>query len=191
MRCTADQCTERFCEFGCLREHETAIRNLVYHITRNPNEVDDITQEVFIKAYQSLASFRGGSFRAYLARIARNHCYDMLRRKRVRKETLFGDMTVEQWPGMEQGPEDVVLNKELAKEVRQLLDELGEVDREIMVLRHLNEFSYDEIAETLGMRPGAVRTRISRARQKMQELVERRGQGEASAVSSGVGIPRR
>lgn len=191
MRCTVGECTERFCEFGCLREHELAIRNLVYHITRNPNEVDDITQEVLIKAYQSLSSFRGGSFRAYLARIARNHCYDMLRRKKVRKETLYGDMTIEQWPGPDEGPEAQVIHQEFAEEVRQLLDELGEVDREIIVLRHLNEFSYEEIAETLGMRPGAVRTRISRARQKMQNLVERGGQGEASAVSSGVGIPRR
>lgn len=191
MRCTAGECTEQFCEYGCLREHETAIRNLVYHITHNPNEVDDITQEVFIKAYQSLAAFRGGSFRAYLARIARNHCYDTLRRKRVRKETLYGDMTVEPWPGVEEGPEDAVLNKELAGEVRELLAQLGEVDREIIVLRHLNQFSYDEIAEALSMRPGAVRTRISRARQKMQELVEGRGQGEASAISAGLGVPRR
>ncbi|QSO49062.1 RNA polymerase sigma factor [Alicyclobacillus mengziensis] len=191
MHCTAAECTEKFCEFGCLREHEVAIRNLVYHITHNSNEVDDITQEVFMKAYQSLASFRGGSFRAYLARIARNHCYDMLRRKRVRPETLLGDMTVEEWPGVDDGPEDLLLNKEMAGEIQQLLNQLSDVDREIIVLRHLSEFSYDEIAETMGMRPGAVRTRISRARQKMLELVEGRGQGEASAISPGMGLPRR
>ncbi|QSO54400.1 RNA polymerase sigma factor [Alicyclobacillus curvatus] len=191
MRCTAAECTEKFCEFGCLREHEVAIRNLVYHITRNPNDVDDITQDVFIKAYQSLASFRGGSFRAYLARIARNHCYDLLRRKRVRRETLLGDMTVEEWPGTDDGPEDLLLNKEMASEIGQLLNHLSEIDREIVVLRHLSEFSYDEIAETMGMRPGAVRTRISRARQKILELIEGRGQDEASPISSGLGLPRR
>ncbi|KPV43331.1 RNA polymerase sigma factor [Alicyclobacillus ferrooxydans] len=191
MRCTAGACNERFCEHGCLREHEIAVRNLVYHITHNPNDVDDITQEVFIKAYQSLASFRGGSFRAYLARIARNHCYDVLRRKRVRPETTLGDLTVEQWPGTDGGPEDVFLDKETALEVRHLLDQLGEVDRELMILRHLNEFSYEEIAEVVGMRPGAVRTRISRARQKMQELMERRGQGETPAITTGMGIHRR
>lgn len=191
MRCKAGECTEAFCQYGCLREHETAIRNLVYHITNNPNDVDDITQEVLMKAYQSLASFRGGSFRAYLARIARNHCYDMLRRKRIRKETALDDALAEQIATTEQGPEDVMLTHEQQREVHQLLMGLGDVDREIMVMRHINEFSYEEIAEALGMRAGTVRTRISRARQKVMELVERGQSGETPVIGTGLGVPRR
>lgn len=180
MHCLAGDCNESFCEYGCLREHEVAIRNLVYHITRNPNDVDDITQEVLVKAYQSLASFRGGSFRAYLARIARNHCYDVLRRKRIRQETPLDDIVVEQWAATDETPETAAMANETSREVHELLMELGEVDRTVMVLRHLNELSYAEIGEVMDMRAGAVRTRISRARQRVQELLERRARSGAS-----------
>lgn len=180
MHCTAGDCKESFCEYGCLRVHEVAIRNLVYHIMRNPNDVDDITQEVLVKAYQSVASFRGGSFQAYLARIARNHCYDVLRRKRIRKETALEETVVEQWAVTDETPEKAVMAKETAEEVNELLMELGEVDRAIIVMRHINELSYAEIGTAMGMRAGAVRTRISRARQRVQELLERRATDGAS-----------
>ncbi|MCL6452284.1 MAG: RNA polymerase sigma factor [Alicyclobacillus sp.] len=174
MRCPAGMCQERFCEFGCLREYEGLVRNLVYHITHNPNDVDDLTQEILVKAYQSRNAFRGGNFRAYLCRIARNHCYDALRKRRLRSEVTLEDAAVEQWAVSAETPETVALADESTREVYALLTELGETDREILVMRHLNDMSYQEIAEVMGMQAGAVRTRVSRARQKVQELLERR-----------------
>lgn len=178
MHCNGRDCAESLCAHGCLREHEAVVRNLVYHILRDPNEVDDAVQEVLIKAYQSLGAFRGGSFRAYLGRIARNHCYDVLRRHKSRGQ---GAMTLmpDDLPSTERGPEDIVVSRELVSEVSSILNGLNQVDREIMLLRHVHDFGYEEIAAVVGLKPGAVRTRISRARQRIVEEVERRGQRES------------
>lgn len=157
-----------------MRENEPMIRSLIYHITRNSNDVEDIAQEVFFKAYRSLGAFRGGSFRAYLGRIARNHCYDVLRHKRTTEGVAFLEGVPDELPSVEKGPEDTVIEREMVGEVRQILDELQPSDREILLLRHVHQFSCEEIALVLGIKPGAVRTRLSRARQRVLEVVERR-----------------
>jgi RNA polymerase sigma factor (sigma-70 family) len=158
------------------------VRNLVYHITRNANDVEDVTQDVFLKAYQAAAAFRGGSFRAYLARIARNHCYDLLRQRRARKDSESIEYVDETWASNAAGPEDIVVNREMYREMRTLMNTLKDVDREILFLRHVQQFTYEEIAGVVGLRTGTVRTRISRARQKLVELTEGREKDETSQL---------
>lgn len=190
MPCSVGDCTEQFCRYGCLREHESAIRHLVYHITHNANDVDDITQEVLLKAFASISSYRGGSFRAYLARIARNHCYDMSRRKRVRKETSLEESIIDYLPSLEKGPLEEVLDHESTREMYGILGKLGDEDREMMLLRHVFDYSYEEIGEVFGMKAGAIRTRVSRARQRIMGLVEGRSGHESPVIGSGLGLPR-
>jgi RNA polymerase sigma factor (sigma-70 family) len=182
MRCPDTGCGEPICEHGCLRTHEVLVRNLVYHITRNPNEVEDLVQEVLMKAYNSLSLFRGGSFRAYLAQIARNHCYDWLRRKRTKRVITPLELVSDLWAADFAGPEEQYLQKETSAELMEVLDELGDPDREILLLRHVHQFDYEEIGAVLGMKAGTVRTRMSRARHKVMEMMERRGQGGSSQL---------
>ncbi|MCL6443907.1 MAG: RNA polymerase sigma factor, partial [Alicyclobacillus sp.] len=153
-----------------------------YHITRNVNDVDDLAQEVFLKAYQSIASYRGGSLRAYFGKITRNLCYDALRRKRVRSGLTLVEWTPEAWVSQDLGPEETTVNRDLVAEVSAILDEMNAVDREIILLRHVHQFSYEEIAAVVGMRPGTVRTRIARARQRIIAEMERREQREPSQL---------
>jgi RNA polymerase sigma-70 factor (ECF subfamily) len=162
-------------EFESLvRENEPMIRSLIYHITRDSNDVEDVAQEVFLKAYRSLGAFRGGSFRAYLGRIARNHCYDVLRRRKAAAGIRFVEGVPDDWPSVEKGPEDTVIADELAGEVRHILNDLQPSDREILLLRHVHQLRCEEIALVLGITPGAVRTRLTRARRRVLEEVERR-----------------
>lgn len=156
-----------------VREYGPMIRSLIYHITHDANDVDDIAQDVFLKAYQSLSGFRGGSFRAYLGRITRNHCYDVLRRRKARSGVAFIELVPDEWPSTEHSPEDTVVARETVAEVSAVLDTMNQVDKEILLLRHVHQFSYDEIAGVLNMKVGAVRTRISRARQRVVEEVEK------------------
>lgn len=178
MQCVHGDCNESFCIYGCIREHAVMVRNLVYHITHNQNDVEDVTQDVFLKAVQSFASFRGGSFRAYLARIARNQCYDLLRQRKSRGGNAV-EFIDDAWASSAAGPEEVLLQREAVDEMAGYLNGLKSVDKEIMFLRHVCDFSYEEISEAVGLRPGAVRTRVARARQRLVELMERSERDES------------
>ncbi|MBX5435649.1 MAG: RNA polymerase sigma factor [Alicyclobacillaceae bacterium] len=165
-----------------VREYSPMVRSLIYHITRSPDDVDDIAQDVFLRAFQAMPTFRGGSFRAFLGRIARNRCYDLLRQRRASSASPFLALAADDWPSAERSPEETVVAREAVAEVIRVVGQLSQVDREILLLRHVHEFTYDEIAAVLGMRSGAVRTRISRARQKVVAALER-GQRDASGSS--------
>lgn len=164
-----------------VRSHAGMVRRVVYHILRDANDVEDVTQEVFIKAYQSLPNYRGGSFSAYVTRIARNHCYDQLRQTKTKKRaTYLEPLTEDITASVERTPEATVLAGETATEIMLVLDELETPDRDILLMKHVYDMSYEEIAEVMGMRIGAVRTRISRARKRFMSVMQRRDGGEAS-----------
>lgn len=170
-------------EFEALvREHASLVRGLVYHILRSPNDVEDVTQDVFIKAYESLSSFRGGSFRAYVSQIARNHCYDVLRRGKSRRHILDTAELSDNLSSSFAEPEPSVLASELASELQTLLAQMARVDREILLMKHVYGFSYEEIAACLQMRVGTVRTRVSRSRQRLVTALEGRENGEPSIL---------
>ncbi|WP_029423123.1 RNA polymerase sigma factor [Alicyclobacillus macrosporangiidus] len=175
MGCFNVHCQEPFCAYGCFREHAAMVRHLVYHITRDANDVEDLTQEIMLKVYRSLDGYRGGSFRAYVARIARNHCYDVLRRRQTGELPLADETLATVAPG----PEELVVQREAVWEVAQAINQLHPLDREILLLRHVHQFSYDEIAAAVNMRPGAIRTRVARARRKLVDLVNGREMREA------------
>ncbi|MCL6593294.1 MAG: sigma-70 family RNA polymerase sigma factor, partial [Alicyclobacillus sp.] len=145
-------------------------------ITHNANDVDDLTQDILIKAYRSLDAYRGGSFRAYVARIARNHCYDVARKARARAQDVELPETL---VAPEPGPEDQVVQQETLAEVAVAVRQLKEVDQEILLLRHVHAFSFEEIAEATGLQEGAVRTRLTRARQRIMRMVEGRERCES------------
>ena len=155
-------------------EYEKSVYNIALRMTGNSEDASDMTQEAFIKAYNSLQSFRGDSkFSVWLYRIATNVCLDFLR-SRIRKPTV--SLSVEDNEGEEvqldvadesQSPE-LLLDRQMTREsVRRGLDTLSPEYRQILLLREIQGLSYDEISQALGLEVGTVKSRIFRARKKL------------------------
>lgn len=155
-------------------EYEKNVYNIALRMTGNSEDAADMTQEAFIKAYNSLQSFRGDSkFSVWLYRIVSNVCLDFLRSKN-RRPTV--SLSVEDDDGEDaqldvadesQLPE-LLLDRKLTRDsVRRGLDSLPPDYRQILLLREIQGLSYDEIAQALSLEVGTVKSRIFRARKRL------------------------
>jgi RNA polymerase sigma-70 factor, ECF subfamily len=150
--------------------------NLARWLTRNDSDADDVVQEAMLRAYRFVDGFNGDNPRAWLLSIVRNACFTWLRRNRPRDMVALGDgdagsdalgTVVPLWSS-ETIPVDLQLERQAD---RALLDRLIEAmppdGREVLVLRELEELSYKDIAEIIGMPIGTVMSRLARARQRL------------------------
>ena len=161
--------------FGAIvDEYQKNVYNLALRMTGNPEDAQDMSQEAFIKAFNSLASFRGDSkLSVWLYRIVSNVCLDFLR-SRKRRQTVSlnmddgeGGSSELEIPDLSAMPEEE-LNRRLTREaVRKGLLSLPEDQREILLLREIEGLSYDEIAQALELEAGTVKSRIFRARKRL------------------------
>jgi RNA polymerase sigma-70 factor, ECF subfamily len=157
--------------------HQDLIYNHTIALLKDHDTAEDAAQESFVKAFQHIAEFRGGSFRAWMLKIATNAAYDVLRRsRRYPVFSLFpkDDYGVENespsWlADPDTSPETKVEQNELTKELHRMLDELPRAFRSVIMLVDIYEFDYDEAAQTLGIPIGTVKSRLARARLQMQE----------------------
>jgi len=155
-------------------EHEKGVYAIAQRMTGNAEDAADMTQETFIKAYNSLSSFRGDSkFSVWLYRIATNVCLNFLR-SRSRKPTV--SLSVEDDDGEEtqmdiadesQSPEQLLERGLTRDAVRRGLKSLSPEYRQILLLREIQGLSYEEIAEALVLEVGTVKSRIFRARKRL------------------------
>jgi RNA polymerase sigma-70 factor (ECF subfamily) len=152
-------------------KYQQKVAGLIGRYLRDPNGVQDVAQEAFIKAYRALAGFRGESaFYTWLYRIAINAAKNHLASRGRRPPR--DDMEMEVAEQLESGgrlremgtPENHLLSEEIAQTVQQALDDLPEDLRTAIVLRELEGLSYEEIAEAMDCPIGTVRSRIFRAR---------------------------
>jgi len=150
---------------------------------------EDVTQDSFIKAFQGLNAFRGGSFRSWLLRIVTNSAYDFLRRSKRRPiQPLFPEddngEELDTAPWLADPTESIqkkVEEKELSEEIRRLMEQLPEVYRNVLTLIDLYQFDYLEAAETLRIPVGTVKSRLARARLQMKKKLKSHG------ISNGIG----
>ncbi len=161
-----------------VNEYEKNVYNLALRMCKNPEDAADMSQEAFIKAYNSLQSFRGDSkFSVWLYRIVSNLCLDHLRRQSRRPvsslsvEDSDGESTELEIADEEQAPERLLERKTTREAVRRGLDRLNSEQREILLLREIQGFSYDEIADVLNIESGTVKSRIFRARKKLCDFL--------------------
>ena len=155
-------------------EYEKNVYNIALRMTGNSEDAADMTQEAFIKAYNSLQAFRGDSkFSVWLYRIVSNVCLDFLRSKNRRPTVSLsvedddGEDTQLDVADESQSPE-LLLDRKLTREsVRRGLDSLPPDYRQILLLREIQGLSYDEIAQALGLEVGTVKSRIFRARKRL------------------------
>ncbi len=164
-----------------LTRYRGAIYNLCYRMTRNGEDARDLAQEVFIKVFSLLDRFdESYAFSSWLFRIATNHCIDHLRRNRLKFLSLDGAVGKDgeeyelQFPGKEPEPDTVLQRKEAMEKVEEVIADLPPHYRAIILLRHDQQLSYDEIAETLQMPLGTVKARIHRARNLLQQMLKNR-----------------
>ena len=157
-----------------VKEYEKNVYNLALRMTGNSEDAADMSQEAFIKAYNSITSFRGDSkFSVWLYRIVSNVCLDFLR-SRSRKQTVSLSAENDDGEDVEldiadetQSPE-LLLDRSMTRDAeRRGLAALPPDHREILLLREIQGLSYEEIADVLGLEEGTVKSRIFRARKKL------------------------
>jgi RNA polymerase sigma-70 factor (ECF subfamily) len=157
------------------------IFSMVNQLLRNQQDAEEVTQDAFIRAHRGLGSFRGeSSFSTWLYQIAtnlaRNRYWYWWRRKRDRSvsfeapissdsETTFAEV----FPAEVETPEDATVTQEFVDRVAAGMEQLSEKHREILILRNVQNLSYEEIAEILNISVGTVKSRIARARESLRE----------------------
>jgi RNA polymerase sigma-70 factor (ECF subfamily) len=161
-----------------LRDYTRKIYNLCYRFTGRVEEAEDVTQEVFIKVFQTLKSYDAaqGSFSTWLNRVARNHLVDHYRRTRKDRVTssLEDELPVaEQAPSPQMEPTGQVESRERREILQLALDKLSPDLREAVILRDLHDLDYEEIALVLKVPQGTVKSRINRGRLELGRVLKR------------------
>lgn len=160
-----------------VRKHERLVTTCVYSIAANADDTADISQEVFLKVYKSLSSFKGDSeFSTWLYRIAKNTALDFVRKRK--HNTLSIDSSGEECEGFDipdssthSNPEKQALENEKKQILYQALRKLSDEHREIIILRDLAGYSYEHIADKLEIEAGTVKSRLSRAREHLRKIL--------------------
>lgn len=157
-----------------VRTHSTRVYRLAYRLTGNRHDAEDLTQEVFVRVFRSLSSYTPGTFEGWLHRITTNLFLDMMRRRqRIRFEALADD-AAERLHGREPAPPVVYDERHFDADIQAALDELAPEFRAAVVLCDIEGLSYEEIAATLGVKLGTVRSRIHRGRAQLRAALEHR-----------------
>lgn len=156
--------------------YQSLVYNVAYRMLHDEDAAADAAQETFISAYHALASFRGGSFKAWLLRIVVNACYDQLRLAKRRPTSSLDDMLVD--PDHSdvlaedaETPEEYALRQDLSRAIQIGLDTLPADQRAIVVLSDVQELSYEEIAQATGISLGTVKSRLSRGRARLRDYL--------------------
>ena len=158
--------------------YQNNVYNVAYRIMGEPDAADDATQEAFISAYKALGRYRGGNFKAWLMRIVTNACYDELRRRK-RKPQLSLDEISETYESSPlfiskdaPDPEDIQVRSALVSAIESCLETLPEEQKIAAVLRDVEGYDYEEIANIMATSLGTVKSRLSRARTKLRECLQ-------------------
>ena len=167
--------------FGELvRRHQAAVYNVAYRMTGSRHEAEDLAQEAFLRAFKAFDRFDPDrQLRPWLKRITTNLCLNWLQTSRVKTTNVVTDMHL---PGQEAAtmddyaqnrplPEQVVMRRETAEQIRAAILQLPPHYRAVIELRHFQDLSYDEMAETLGRPLSNVKSDLYRARKRLGEIL--------------------
>jgi RNA polymerase sigma-70 factor (ECF subfamily) len=153
-----------------VEEHGARVYRLAYRLSGNAQDAEDLTQDTFIRVFRSLAQFTPGTFEGWLHRITTNLFLDMVRRRqRIRFDALPED--TERLRGSSPSPEQLYEDTHLDPQIQRALDALAPDFRAAVVLCDIEGLTYEEIAATLGVKLGTVRSRIHRGRVQLREAL--------------------
>lgn len=164
-----------------VRKYEKFVCTAVYAVLHNTDDCFDVSQEVFLKLYHNIGSFQGkSSFSSWLYRIAKNAALDFLRREKKNRtvsldaENENGEKTMADIPDPSEknNPEKAAVAAERKALLYAALDELSDEHKEIILLRDINGYSYEEIGERMQLEAGTVKSRLFRAREALRKKLE-------------------
>ncbi|AZK46796.1 RNA polymerase sigma factor [Paenibacillus lentus] len=165
----AAQMGDRDALITLLREIENQVYRTAYYILNNEQDAHDAAQEALIRIYTKIDTYEEkAQFKTWVQRIVTNICIDKFRRK---KPTV----SIEEHDFVFEGKDNVereVMSGYIAEDIREAIDQLPEHHRSVVVLRYLQEFSYNEIAESLNLPLNTVKSYLFRARQQLQQLLQ-------------------
>ena len=159
-----------------VRQNWRKVFNVAYKFVGKHDEAEDLTQDIFLKIFKALATFdRRANFQTWIVSISRNLCIDHYRSVRKERETMARDVDASNLMPVsrERSPYGELEQIDLRKRIREALAELPPTLREAVVLRDLQEFSYQEIADKLRLPEGTVKSRINRGRLELARQLKR------------------
>jgi len=162
-----------------VRQFHQRIYNLAYRFTGRFDESEDLTQEIFLKVYRTLNSYRpeSGALVTWMVRVGRNHLIDHYRKfktERTQTDSLEVEYEkAEENPARYRSPAEALEQLELSERVHRALLKVSEDLREAVILRDLEEFMYEEIADMLKLPLGTVKSRINRGRAELARLLSK------------------
>ena len=158
-----------------MRAHQKQVYNLCLRMCGNAEDAFDLSQEAFLRAWRGLAQYQfEAEFSTWLYRLTRNVCIDHLRRRK-REDTVpleqeqDGEVIVLPIPDGAPGPEERALHEEKRRVLAEAMLSLPEEQREILILRVVNDLSYEQIAQILDLQLGTVKSRLARARMQLKK----------------------
>jgi RNA polymerase sigma factor (sigma-70 family) len=159
--------------------HQTLMYNIALRVMGDADRAADATQDAFVSAYRKLDQYGGGNFRAWMARIVKNQCYDLLRYEKRRPAASLDALLLspdDPPPSVErerpEAPEESVLRSEVAEWLQQVILHLPMDQRMTLVMADVHGYSYEEIAGMTEVELGTVKSRLARARRKVRELLQ-------------------
>lgn len=166
--------------FTCLLErYQHSIRQMIAKMTQNTSDREDLTMEIFGKAFNSLDSYRPHyAFSTWLFRIAINHCIDYLRKKRAPHLPIdftlpssTNDDPIANLISSSPNPEELIIQKQRSEHLHYLLSRLSPRNRTILKMHYFEGYSYEEIAQDMGVPIGTIKAQLHRAREAMYILL--------------------
>ncbi len=160
-----------------VEQYERLVFAVALRLLRDYQHAEDVTQDAFLRAYSSLSQYSGGSFRAWLTRIATNRCYDLLRATQRRPAQSLDEQEFEEEPRwsvepLPDDPERLAMRTALGRRLDVALDLLPEDQRLVVLLYDVHGYDYEEIAQIAGISLGTVKSRLSRARARLRDLLK-------------------
>ena len=162
-------------------QYQDMVYNVAFRILGDAEAAADASQDTFLSAYKAVAKFKGGSFKAWLLRIATNSCYDQLRVHKRRPssslEAIYTDTdSSSHFVNGRETPEEHTLRQELSEVIQQGIQTLPPDQRTTLVLSDVQGMSYAEIAEVTGASIGTVKSRLSRGRARLRDCLLEQGE---------------
>jgi RNA polymerase sigma-70 factor (ECF subfamily) len=163
---------------GLVKTHTRRVYGLCYRFTGRDSEAQDLTQDVFLRIFRTLKTFRAGegSFSVWMSRLTRNLLIDHYRRTKLERATdsIEDQLAVlEEKSGMQARTDGMLVGREASEVLQQALQKLSPELRETVILRDLEEMEYREIADVLGVPEGTVKSRLNRGRAELARVLRR------------------
>ncbi len=165
-----------------IQSHQKKVYNIALRMTKNPEDAQELSQDAFVRAFIAIKKFRGdSSFATWLYRITMNVCTDFLRKRNKAsvisiEQSVYESQQTMQLADNEPGPDEISEKNQLKKLVKEAMDLLPPEHREVLILRDLLDMTYKDIANTLSINEGTIKSRINRARENLKKVITSRSE---------------